>query len=56
MTASIFGVSFLTPLDGLFVLVAAVPLAALLALGVVLVVLLAGNERWNGRFATAGAT
>jgi von Willebrand factor type A domain len=31
MTASIFGVSFLTPLDGLFVLVAAVPLAALLA-------------------------
>lgn len=31
MTASVFGVSFLTPLDGLFVLVAIVPLAALLA-------------------------
>jgi hypothetical protein len=30
MTASVFGVSFLTPLDGLFVLVAVVPLAALL--------------------------
>jgi hypothetical protein len=28
---------------------------ALLGLGIVLVVLLAGNERWNGRFATAGA-
>jgi hypothetical protein len=29
---------------------------SLLALGVVLVLLLAGNERWNGRLAVAGAT
>jgi hypothetical protein len=28
---------------------------ALLGLGVLLVALLAGNERWNGRFAAAGA-
>ena len=44
MTLAVFGVSFLTPLDGLFALAAAVPLAALVA-----------TERRSGRIRMANS-